>query len=214
VWLIRTNPAGIVIWNQTFGAIDEYQRPNALVECASGGFGILAANKSSGGVHTDSWIIRTDSLGNEIWNQTYGGEESDGGSQIMEMSDGGFVFVGSTHSFDIGQGDIWRVRTYMNGSIMWNHTVATPYPENGVSFVYEGNNTYTIAGQHHPVGMPGSVIWLGKVKINVIPLEEPTPENGGLDPFLLWLIIIIAIVGIVSVFTIWYRFQKSKKRAN
>ena len=110
------------------------------MECAGGGFGILAANKTSGGLHTDAWIIRTDSAGNELWNQTYGGEESDGASQLMEMSDGGFVFLGATHSFDIGQGDIWLVRTYANGSIMWNHTIATPYGENGGSFVYEGNN--------------------------------------------------------------------------
>ena len=213
VWLIRTNAAGYEIWNSTFGAIDEYQRPDALVESASGGFGILATNKTSGGLYTDSWIIRTDSTGNEIWNKTYGGDESDGGSQIMEMLDGGFVFVGSTHSFDISQGDIWLVRTYANGSIFWNHTIATPYGENGVSFVFEGNGIYTIAGHHNPVGMLGSVIWLMKVKINLIPPEENPPENGGLDPNLLWLILIFTIIGIASALTIWYWSVKSKKRA-
>ncbi|MFX0011161.1 MAG: hypothetical protein ACFE9R_12655 [Candidatus Hermodarchaeota archaeon] len=207
VWLIHTNAAGVEIWNKTFGAIDEYQRPNALVECVSGGYGILAANKTSGGLYTDAWIIRTDSTGNEIWNKTYGGKESDGGSQLIEMPDGGFVFVGSTHSFDIGQGDLWLVRTYANGSIMWNHTVATPYGENGVSFVYEGNNTYTIAGHHNPVGMPGSVISLMKVRVSItLPQgEENPPGIGGFNHYLIWLIVILSSIGIASA-------RKSKKR--
>ncbi|MFX1525729.1 MAG: hypothetical protein ACFFCC_19655 [Promethearchaeota archaeon] len=208
VWLIRTNPAGNVIWNHTYGAIDEYQRPNGLVECASGGFGIIAANKTSGGLYTDAWIIRTNASGEEIWNQTYGGEESDTASQIMEMSDGGFTFVGATHSYDIGQGDIWFVHTYANGSIKWNHTIATPYGENGVSFVYEGNGTYTIAGHHNPVGMPGSVMWLLKVRISIIPPGNGSPGNG--DGSFLWLfIIIIPIIAVISVLTFW--LVKSKR---
>jgi hypothetical protein len=210
VWLIRTNPAGYEIWNHTYGAIDEYQRPEGLVECASGGFAILAANKTSGAMHTDAWIIRTDPGGNEIWNSTYGGEESDGGSQIMEMPDGGFVFVGATHSFDIGQGDIWLVRTYANGSILWNHTIATPYGENGASFVFEGSGIYTIAGSHHPVGEPGSVIWLMKVRVSIIP-----PENGNGDQIdnMLWLtLIILSIIGIAAAIMIWQLSKRKKKR--
>ncbi len=129
------------------------------------------------------------------------------------MPDGGFVFVGATHSFDIGQGDIWLVRTYANGSILWNHTVATPYGENGVSFVFEGNNTYTIVGHHNPVGMPGSVIWLMKVKVNII---LPDDGNGDpVDPDFLWLIIlIISIIGVASVITIYFLIKKKKKRTN
>jgi hypothetical protein len=212
VWLIRTNAAGYEIWNYTYGAIDEYQRPNSLLERASGGFAILAVNKSSGGIHTDAWIIQVDAGGIEIWNHTYGGEESDGGSQIMEMPDGGYVFVGATHSFDIGQGDIWLVRTYANGSIIWNHTIATPYGENGVSFVYEGNGIYTIAGHHNPVGMPGSVIWLLKAKVNIIPPGNGSPENGNRG--LLWLIIIVlSVIGIVSALTLWFWSKKSKRRS-
>ena len=211
VWLIRTDANGNEIWNHSYGAIDEYQRPNGLVECSSGGFGIIAANKSSGAMYTNAWIIRTDASGNEIWNKTYGGEESDGGSQIMELPGGGFVFVGCTHSYDLGQGDIWLVRTLSNGSILWNHTIATPYGENGVSFVYEGNGTYTIAGHHNPEGEVGSVIWLMKVKVNINPPEINPPEDGGLDPNLLWLILILTIVGTGSTLTIWYLYQKSKK---
>lgn len=209
VWLIRTNAVGSVIWNHTYGATDEYQRPYGLVKCAPDGYALIAANKTTGGLYTDAWIIRTDGGGNELWNQTYGGEESDGGSQIIEMPDGGFTFVGATHSFDMGQGDIWLVRTNANGSILWNHTIATPYGESGVSFVYEGNGIYTIAGHHNPVGNVGSVIWLLQVKVNIITPDDGTSENE--DGNLWWLILIIlSIIGIVSIITIWYRYRKSR----
>ena len=60
----------------------------------------------------------------------------------------------------------------------------------------------------HSVGMPGSVIWLMKVKINVITLEE----NGDQEPNLLWLILIIlSIIGIASAIMIW-QFSKRKKK--
>jgi hypothetical protein len=75
--------------------------------------------------------------------------------------------------------------------------------------VYEGNGIYTIAGNHNPVGNLGSVIWLMKVKVNIIPPqeEENPPEIGGFNSYLLWLFLSLAIIGVVIA-------QKSKKEQN
>ena len=60
--------------------------------------------------------------------------------------------------------------------------------------------------------MPGSVIWLMKVKVNIIPPDETPPGNGGLDPNLLWLIAILSIVGIAAILAVWFWVRKSKKK--
>jgi len=102
-------------------------------------------------------------------------QEKDGGGQIVEMPDYGFTFVGGTHSFDLGQGDIWLVRTDIDGNIVWNHTLGDPYGNSGGSLDYEGNNTYIIAGGTVYLGEPFGDIWILKVYINeVTPSGTPT----------------------------------------
>lgn len=46
--------------------------------------------------YTDLLLIKTDSSGQEIWNQTYGGEKGDCGYSIIETDDGGFITAGRT----------------------------------------------------------------------------------------------------------------------
>ncbi|MBY8994168.1 MAG: hypothetical protein KGD59_06425 [Candidatus Heimdallarchaeota archaeon] len=127
VWLIKTNAAGIHQWNKTYGDLIGYQRPEGLVECSDQGFAIIANTQSFGAGNSDAWIIRTDRFGVQLWNKTYGDTEEDGGGQIIEMADYGFTFVGGTHSYDIEQGDIWLVRTDVDGNVLWNHTMGDEY---------------------------------------------------------------------------------------
>jgi hypothetical protein len=172
VWLIRTNSLGYAIWNETFGDATGYQRPEGLVECADGGFAIIANTQSFGAGQADAWVIRTDSLGKQLWNETYGGTEQDSGSQILKMANGDFTFCGGTHSFDQGQGDGWLVRIDSLGAIIWNHTFGDEFGKSATSFVFEGNDTYTIAGGTRPVGENFGKVWL--VKIRVQPKNIPT----------------------------------------
>jgi hypothetical protein len=209
VWLIRTNELGEPVWNKTFGGSD-FDRPESLVECFNGGFGIIANTKSFGSGLNDAWVIRTDPGGNPLWNQTFGGTGEDGGNQIFEMADGGFTVVGSTHSFDTGGGDLWILRMDQNGNLNWNHTVGDPYGNSGASFVFEGNNTFTCAGSTYRVGEQFGDMWVVKIRI-----RELIPTNGapnGDIPFYSWIIlIIIIVVSVVSVVIIWRYFKKKSR---
>ncbi|MFX1564278.1 MAG: hypothetical protein ACFFDP_13325, partial [Promethearchaeota archaeon] len=61
-WLVRTNPAGIHLWNQTYGgsAQDEVY---SVVECIGGGFALLGTSYTYDNPPNfgDVWLIRTDS---------------------------------------------------------------------------------------------------------------------------------------------------------
>ena len=208
VWLIKTNAAGIHQWNKTFGDLIGYQRPEALVECSDQGFAIIANTQSFGAGNSDAWIIRTDRFGIQLWNKTYGGTEEDSGGQIIEMPDYGFTFIGGTHSYDEGQGDIWLVRTDLDGNIIWNHTVGDPYGNSGGSLVYEGNSTYVLAGGTVYLGEPFGDIWILKVYINeIIPTGTPTNTS----PYV-GFIISFEIIFIVAIeYTIRMKNHKVKK---
>ncbi len=167
VWLIRTNSNGLPMWNRTYGDATGYQRPESLIECSNGGFVIIANTQSFGAGDADAWVIRTDLFGNQTWNQTYGGIELDQGFQILEMTNNELTFVGSTHNFDQeGQGDAWIVRIAENGTHLWNYTIGDAYGNSAGSFVYEGNDTFTVLGATNSIGVAFSKIWVFKLRLN------------------------------------------------
>ncbi len=176
VWLIRTDPFGIPIWNKTYGVVSGYERPESLVQCGDGGFGVMANTQSFGAGATDGWFIRTDASGTQLWNHTYGGTEEDGCTQAVLMSDGGFTLMGSTHSFDIGAGDAWIIRINSNGEILWEETIGDPYGNGVSSFCYLGNNTYIAAGSTYSLGSFFQDLWVFKFQVSNE--ELITPPNG------------------------------------
>ncbi|TFG11275.1 MAG: hypothetical protein EU535_07435 [Promethearchaeota archaeon] len=177
VWLIRTDPFGIPLWNKTYGVSSGYERPESIVQCTDGGFGIIANTQSFGAGATDGWFIRTDASGNQLWNKTFGGTEEDGCSQALEMSDGGFALIGSTHSFDIGNGDGWIIRIDSSGDIIYNYTIGDPYGNGFSSFFHLGNNTFVATGTTYQVGMVHTDLWVIKFQVNVEESED-SDQNG------------------------------------
>jgi hypothetical protein len=208
VWLIKTNAAGIEIWNSTYGDDIGYQRPAALVECSDGGFGIAANTQSFGAGGTDAWVVKVDAFGNQLWNKTFGGTEEDSCGYIMEMADGGFTISGSTHSFDMGQGDGWLIRTDIDGNTIWNHTVGDEYGNGAGGFVYEGNNTYVVVGSTHRVGEPFADIWTFKAYISFPSTTTPTTPTSPTDTGSLPSAVVLFTATLIV--TILLRFYKRK----
>ncbi len=176
VWLIKVDSNGNELWNRTFGDTIGFQRPAALVECNDGGFGILATTKSFGAGDSDIWLIRTNAFGQQLWNKTFGGPEFDGATYLQEMLDGGFAVLGSTHNFGAEQGDAWLLRTDSNGDLSWNFTFGDMFGNSGAAFIFEGDNTFTIAGSTNAEGEPFSDIWALKVRINISTITT-TPSS-------------------------------------
>ncbi|MHA1211511.1 MAG: hypothetical protein ACTSSH_03530, partial [Candidatus Heimdallarchaeota archaeon] len=204
VWLIRTNPAGIELWNQTYGDNTGYQRPEGLVECSDGGFGIIANTHTFGAGDADGWLIRTDASGNQLWNQTFGGTEADGTDFLMEMLDGGFTVSGSTNSFDVGNGDAWLIRVDENGTILWNFTIGDTNGNSATSFVYEGGDTYTVVGNTLRFGEVLSDIWVFKVKIITTIITNTPPTETGSYPGIFF------SAGIIAILYITVKIKKKK----
>ena len=67
---------------------------------------------------SDYFLVKTDSLGNEEWNQAYGTEANDYGYDVIHTRDGGFLLGGYTYS-QYFQGDYYIVRTDSEGDILW-----------------------------------------------------------------------------------------------
>jgi hypothetical protein len=120
-WLLRTDPNGVHLWNQTYGGF--YQDlGQAVLEVSSGGFAIAGYTQSVGFGSYDLWLVRTDANGNLLWSRYYGGNEIDGACSMIEVSTGGFLLVGETRSFGEGGGDVWVLHIDAFGNLVWNQT--------------------------------------------------------------------------------------------
>jgi hypothetical protein len=164
VWLIRTDANGIHQWNKTFGdtGIDQ---GTSIVECSGGGFAIAGYTNSFGEGNYDVWLIRTDPTGNHLWNVTFGGSNSDGGSgdagpKLVECSDGGFAIVATTESFGAGLHDVWLIRTDASGTHQWNETYGGTSADWGAALIEYSTGGFVIAGYTQSYGAGNYDGWI------------------------------------------------------
>ncbi len=140
-WVIKADNDGEVIWDKTYGGTKDDDLV-AIKELPSGDFILFGWSRSdigdeksenSRGVR-DYWLIKTDELGNKLWDKTYGGSENDKagtGNCLIVDNDKGFLLGGSSNS-DIsneksensrGGNDYWLVKTDSNGVLEWDMTI-------------------------------------------------------------------------------------------
>lgn len=76
----------------------------------------------------DTWVFKTDTLGNIIWSKTFGGMGQEEGGWLAENPDGSFWLVGETHSKDgifaanKGGNDIYVLKLSASGDLLLNKT--------------------------------------------------------------------------------------------
>ncbi len=86
-----------------------------------GGYVAVGATRSFGEGNEDIYLVRTDSAGELLWSETYGGTDQDNGWSVHEVPDG-LVIAGFTKSFGAGGFDLYLVRTDSEGEVLWSKT--------------------------------------------------------------------------------------------
>ncbi len=152
MWLLKTDPNGVMIWNQSYGGPDA-ENPCALVQTTDGGFALAGWTGTPIPGDRDMLLVKTDPNGVMIWNQSYGGPDAENPCALVQTTDGGFALVGSTESFGEGApyapNMMWLVKTDANGNEQWNHTYAgTGYnlASSASSVSQTADGGYAIAG--------------------------------------------------------------------
>ena len=118
VILIKTDSAGDTLWTRTFGG-ESLEVGSCVQQTTDGGYIITGINFSLVlPDHGDVWLVKTDTLGNEIWNRTYGGVGLDWGRSVQQTTDGGYVVVGWREVVLGGQSDsdVWLILTDPEGN--------------------------------------------------------------------------------------------------
>ncbi len=96
-WLIKTDASGNEVWSQTWSiyAFEYFFRD--VVQTPDGGYIITGAFATMDS-HYNLAVVKTDSQGNEEWNQTFGGQNDEQAYDVELTDDGGYVVAGITYT--------------------------------------------------------------------------------------------------------------------
>lgn len=109
LYLIKTDSSGNEQWSKTFGGSGR-DYGNSVQQTSSGGYIVTGYTLSYGAGNEDVWLVKTDSVGNKQWDQTYGGSYSDVGYSGQQTTDGGYIVTGHTLSYGAGLHDLWLIK--------------------------------------------------------------------------------------------------------
>jgi len=174
-------------WQQSFGGSGD-DNLFCLQQTSDGGYILGGESSSEAGTGNktssnhggaDFWIIRTDSSGNKLWENSFGGAGRDSLACLQQTADGGFLLCGATNSATgtgnktspaYGGYDIWLVRIDADGNKLWDKSFGGS--SNDVPFALEhtGDGGLILGGHSQSAAGSGN---------------KTSPNYGGAD---FWLV--------------------------
>ena len=184
-WVIKVDSLGLLKWERSYKGSDN-DVLWGLDVTSDGGYIIggtsdspIGGDKSQasrGG--TDYWIIKLDSMGNKVWDQTYGGADDEDLHSIIQTADGGYLIGGDSRSgitgdkteAKFGINDYWVVKTDALGFKQWDKVYGGPgYEKYRASvqtvdhgFIHAGQSSSGVGGNKTDASQGGIDYWLVK----------------------------------------------------
>lgn len=97
IFLVKLSSTGTVIWKRVYGGSDVEEGYD--VQVADRGYVAAGSTSSYGSGPRDGYLIKTDTLGNRLWSQAYGGSDIDYFTACVASSNGDIAAAGVTYSY-------------------------------------------------------------------------------------------------------------------
>ena len=153
-----------IIFSKTFGGSGQ-DYGHSVQQTSDGGYIISGSTRSFGEGNQDIWLIKTNSQGQEEWNQTVGGgSNTETGYYVQQANDGGYIITGNTNSNGDNITEVWLIKIDSQGQEEWNHTFGGigGYDDVGRSVQQTTDGGFVITGYTWEVYGNGGDLWLIK----------------------------------------------------
>lgn len=135
--ILKTNELGDTVWVRKDGAP---ATGRGICAEADSGFTIAGSTYPD-----DLYLMRIDKNGNKLWDKTYGGAGLDEAQALAKTQDGGYIVVGvKNNTGDFG--NVYIVRTNVNGDSLWTRAYPSSIGVGGHSVLTLSDGSFMIAG--------------------------------------------------------------------
>ncbi|MBK7853813.1 MAG: T9SS C-terminal target domain-containing protein [Bacteroidetes bacterium] len=163
-WIVKLDNMGIIQWENTIGgsAKDELTSIQQTTDdgYVLGGFSRsdISGDKTENSLgYDDYWVIKLDSIGNIVWQNTIGGDDGDILSYVQETTDAGYICGGFSYSNisgdksenRLGDGDYWIIKLDSFGGIQWQNTIGGEVDDYIISIQQTLEGGYICGGYTH-----------------------------------------------------------------
>jgi len=162
--IIKYNSNGIFQWDRTWGGSSSERAYSVFVDDSDSIF--ITGSSRSFNTSQDLFIAQYNSDGDLIWNETWGGSDSDFGQDLIVDNQGNLLITGTTSSFGFGDQDIFLL-TFNSTGYLQNKTVwgGTLY-DRSKSIVKDSIGNIYIMGETGSFGVGNSDVFLLKYDRN------------------------------------------------
>jgi hypothetical protein len=144
-YLTKIDASGNLEWNKLLGDAD-WDFGYGIELSGDSGFMVIGKTYSPSNGGSDVMIIKTDSLGNQIWKKNFGGPEDESANTIYKTPQGDYLVLGETSSFGSGDKDFYILRFDDNGDTLWTRAYGTPAFDAGYSIDTTASGNYFLFG--------------------------------------------------------------------
>ncbi len=170
-WIVNADSLGNIIWAKSYGGINEDIAYSIALTSTGGGVicGLSLSNDGDvSGNHgiDDSWVISVDSLGNLLWQKSFGGSNGENSKSIIETNDNSYVVAGYSWSVDGDvpgnhrpnpppggeTSDVWIINIDSSGAILWSKNFGGPGDDLANSIIQTNDGGFAFIGITNSAG--------------------------------------------------------------
>jgi uncharacterized delta-60 repeat protein len=119
--LVKFDNNGNYQWDRTWGGI-EWEVGSGVAVDSSDNIYVVGTTYSFGAGNEDMILVKYNSSGVQLWNQTWGGIDADCGEGVVVDSSDNIYLAGDTKNFGAGDENLVLVKYNSSGTQLWNCT--------------------------------------------------------------------------------------------
>lgn len=139
MYLIKTDENGDSTWTKKY-RLSEYCILQSVQQTTDGGY-IIAGYGA-----TQIYLVKTDEFGDTLWTKEFSGPSLEIVGALVQTTDNGYVIVGTTFSYGAGGGDVYLIKTDINGDTLWTKTYGGVSQDYGESIQQCSDGGFIILG--------------------------------------------------------------------
>ena len=117
-----------------------------------GGYVITGSTSSYGMGNTDMYLLKIDSMGQKVFQTTFGGVSNEIGKSVVQLLDSSYVMAGYTSSSGVGGYDVFLVKADKAGNLIWQKTIGGADWDFANSMNATADGGFIIAGTTYSYG--------------------------------------------------------------